>query len=139
MKAGEISNHPISVPLLPIKRGAPLLLIYFFPTRRMPPAKSFVASGIHEFQVLSVAHRRAIDPKIFKEDLVLRFLVVERERRKRRRLSECPHRTGVGAITKREQAALDFSHARYCFNRFPRRSDRRVKLIAKQMLDVVNQ
>src|SRR6266581_3467142 len=79
MKAGEISNHPFSVPLLPIKRGAPLLLIYFFPTRRMPPAKIIVASGFHEFQVIGVAHRRAIDPKIFEEDLVLRFLIVERE------------------------------------------------------------
>src|SRR6266571_745589 len=95
MKAGEISNHPLSIPLLPVKRSAPLLLIYFFPTRRMPPAEIFVAPGVHEFQILGVTHRRAIDQKIFKEDLVLWLLVIEGEGTERRRLPERPHRTGV--------------------------------------------
>src|SRR5437588_13115870 len=43
------------------------------------------------------------------------------------------------SITKLTQSPLNLHHSAHAFNRDRRRRDGRIKLIAKQMLDVINQ
>ena len=56
-----------------------MVLIYFFPTGRMPPAKILITAGVDEFKIVAIADRRAIDRKVLQENFVLRFLVIEGE------------------------------------------------------------
>src|SRR5260370_33672007 len=151
METGKVANHPLGVVVFPIKRRAPLFLIDFLPASRMPPTKILIAAGIYEFAIVGVTHRSPIDQEVFKENLVLRLFVVEGEvvtepravARGLRVLIKGPVATAPGSvtnsITELEQPAVYFRHAAYCFNRVRRRRNRRVELIAEQVLDVVNQ
>src|SRR5437879_506992 len=105
----------------------------------MPPAKIPIAAGVHELEIITVTDRRTIDHEIFEEDSVLRLLVIESERPERRHPCLRFARIPAGAVSKFEQSAFNFRHAAYCFDRTRRGGDRRVELIAKQMLDVINQ
>src|ERR1700686_1223267 len=104
----------------------------------MPPAKILIAASLDELEILAVRNQRAIDQEVLQEHLVLWLLIIESE-------LEPPHPClrfagiSAGAVAKFEQSAFNLCHASDCFNRGRRRRDGRVELIAKQMLDVVNQ
>src|SRR2546425_7044009 len=82
---------------------------------------------------------------------MLWLLVIEREivtepqaiARGLRVLIKGPVATARGSvtlsITKLKQSSLNLHHSAHAFNRDRRRGDCRIKLIAKQMLDVINQ
>src|ERR1041385_4547553 len=103
----------------------------------MPPTKILIATAIDEFEVLSVTYRRPIEREIFEPNFVLRLLVVPGEIDR----GALPHgrATAPLAVTKFKQSAFNLNHAAHVFNRSRRGFHRRVKLIADQMLDVVNQ
>src|SRR6266446_5866831 len=151
MQTGEITNHPFAILLFPVERRLPVLLIHFLPAGGMPPAKILITTGIYEFKIVSVANGRAIDEEVFQEHFVLRFLVVEGEiitepravARGLRVLIKGPVATArcsvTRFITKLKQSSLNLHHPAHTFRRDRRRRDCRIKLIAKQMLDVINQ
>src|SRR5438876_1500226 len=138
MKTGKITNHPFAIPLFPVKRGSPMLLIHFLPAGGMPPTKILITACMDEFKIVTVTDGRAIDREVMEEDLMRRLFVVERE-------VERPHPCGrfagipAGAKTKFKQSSLNLHHPAHAFNRERRRRDCRIKLIAKQVLDVINQ
>src|SRR5436309_2420118 len=112
----------------------------------MPPAKILVAAVIDKFEIVAVADRRAIDREIFQKNFVLWPLVVPGERKRPwERPHPCPDESGftgipAGAtVPQLKQTTFDLNHPAHAFNRRWRRLHGRVKLIAEQVLDVVNQ
>src|SRR3989442_2750012 len=118
----------------------------------MPPTKVLITAGVDEFKVVAVADRRPIDEKVFQELLVLLLFIVECEivtepravaRGLRIYFIKGPVATARGSvtysITKLKQSSLNLHHPAHTFNRDRRRRDCRIKLIAKQVLDVINQ
>ena len=151
MQTGKITNHPFAILLFPVKRRSPVLLIHFLPAGGMPPAKILITTVVHEFKIVAITHGRTIDEKVFEKDLVVWLLIVECKvvtepravARSLRVLIEGPVATARGSvtyfITKLKQSALNLHHPVHTFNRDRRRRDCRIKLIAKQVLDVINQ
>src|SRR5712692_268435 len=122
----------------------------------MPPAKILIAAGVDEFEIVTVADRRAINQKVLQKNFVRRFLVVESEIvvfGVRRLVAAFPNGalpygranaplvtpTRRGSVTEFEQSAFNFRHAAHYFNWTRRGRYRCGELIAEQMLDVVNQ
>src|SRR6266550_7812654 len=128
----------------------------------MPPTKILIATIVDEFKILAVTYRRAIDREVLEPDSVCGLLVVPREvivfgvRRLDAAfvsyaLPHHPTPSGLPAwgprcrataplrITQFKQSALYLNHAAHILDRSRRGFHRRVKLITKQMLDVVNQ
>src|SRR5437764_14393667 len=105
----------------------------------MPPSKIFIAAVVDEFEILAVTYRGAIDREIFEPDFVHRLLVVPCEcgtRILRVSHGRDAHTTSVSQF---KQSTFNLNHAANLLNRSRRWSHRRVKLIADQVLDVVNQ
>src|SRR5438105_12102164 len=106
----------------------------------MPPTKIFVATIANEFQIVTVTNRRAIDREVLEPNFVRRLLVVPRKRWERRH--PCLRFTGIlaGAVVPQsKQSTFDLDHAAHVLNRWRRSFHRRVKLITKQMLDVIDE
>ena len=137
LQSGKTANHPITVVQFPVKRRAPFFPVDRFPALGKPPAKILIAVILYELEKIAVAHRRPIKGVILEEDLMRGLLVIE---------SEVVKTLDFGLWildfvpeAQPKESAFNFSHAlnRYCRGR--RRLNGRVELIAKQMLDVVNQ
>src|SRR5689334_19268231 len=79
MQTGKVANHPFVIVQLPIKRRAPLFAIDCFPAFGKPPVKVLIATVVDEFEKVAVADGSFVDQEVLDEDLVLRFLVVERK------------------------------------------------------------
>src|SRR5258708_20706069 len=77
MQAREVSDEPLTVLLLPVKRRLPFFTIDSLPTFREPPAKVLIAAITYEFNKLSVADESLIDGKILQEDLGRWLFIVE--------------------------------------------------------------
>src|SRR5205085_3998128 len=113
----------------------------------MPPTKIFIAAVVDEFEILAVTYRSAIDRKILEPNFVCRLLVVPREVFGVRRLDAAfvsyalPYGRATAPIrvTEFKQSTFDLNHAAHALNGLRRGFHRRVKLIAKQMLDVINE
>ena len=79
MKTGKISNHPLAVVELPVKRCAPVFTIDGFPAFGKPPAEVFISAVLNEREKVSDADRSFIDREVLEEHLMRRLFIVERE------------------------------------------------------------
>src|SRR5690349_20478573 len=125
MKAGEVANQPFVIVEFPIERRLPVFAFDRFPTFGKPPAEVLVAAVVDEVEVFAVGDGRAIDGEVLQEDLMRRFLVVPRK--------------SLSLKTQRKQATLDFRGAFDLRARLWKRAHLWLKLIAKQVLDVVDE
>src|SRR6266404_1199400 len=150
MQAREVSDEPLTVLLLPVKRRLPFFTIDSLPTFREPPAKVLITAVAHEFEKLSVADESLINGKILQEDLVRWLFIVESKipfgvRRLVAALVSTTTRstdavaTASGSVPEPKQASFDFRHPFDSQRRWRRGFHRGGELIAQQMLDVVNQ
>src|SRR6266404_9486342 len=108
----------------------------------MPPTKILVATVVDEVEIVAVTYRRAIDREIFEPDFVCRFLVVPGKLFGVRRLDaafSCALPHGWASDAKFKQSTFKLNHAANVLNRSRRDFHWGVKLITKQVLDVVNQ
>src|SRR5437870_7056129 len=105
----------------------------------MPPTKIFVAAIANEFQIVTVTYRRAIDREVLEPNFVSGFFVVPGERGTR--ILRVSHGRDANAthVSKFKQSTFDLDHAAHPLNRRRRSFHRRVKLITKQMLDVIDE
>src|SRR5262245_30211750 len=104
----------------------------------MPPAKVFITASIYELEVVTHADRRAIDLKVLEPNLVRRFFVIPGELVVR--TLDFGLWTLDGCIVPQfKQSTFNLNHASYRLNGFRRRFDGRIELIAKQMLDVIDE
>src|SRR5712692_6319528 len=107
----------------------------------MPPAKILIPAGIHEFEIIAAAYRRAVYQEVLQEDFVLGLFIVESE-------TERPHPCGrfagilAGAyplatasvsISNVKQSTFDVRHPFDVFLRTRRRCNGGVELIAEQV------
>src|SRR6266508_2743308 len=105
----------------------------------MPPAKISVATGVDEFEIVAVTYGRAVDLKTFEPDFVLRLFIVPGECGTR--ILRVSHGRDAHAtrVSQFKQSAFNLNHPANFLDCFWRRLHRRVKLIAQQMLYVVNE
>src|ERR1700694_3672289 len=152
MKSGKVSDHPLVVVEFPVKRCMPLFTIYRFPTFTKPPAKILIAIVANALKQIAIAHERAVEGKGLEKNLMRGLFVVEREvvvfgvRRLDAAFGSVAidalpdgRATAPSILAQPRQSAFNLCHA---FNLHRRRRglfDKRIKLIAEQMLDVVNQ
>src|SRR6185503_15036730 len=103
MQTGEVANHPLAVVQLPVKRRAPLLVIYCRPAFGEPPAEVLIAAVVDEFEKVAVADRGFVERVVPEEDLVRRLLVIKCE--------VVGTRSARVVIAQPEQPAFDFRDA----------------------------
>src|SRR6266849_2465745 len=139
MKSGKVANHPLVVVEFPVKRRAPLFTIHRFPAFGKPPAKILIAIVANELKKIAIAHQRAVDTEILQEDLMRRLFIVESEVVVRRTLDFGLWTLDLVSVAKPKQSACNLCHALDPCHGGGSGLNRRVELIAQQMLDVVNE
>src|SRR5882672_8007198 len=139
MQTGKIANQPLAVVQFPVKWSAPRVAINNFPAFRKPPAKILVTTIAEKLQIVAVADQRAVEGVVLKENPVRGLFVVEGEV-VIRRTEDCGLRTvDLCGVSQPEKSACDFRHAFVSCHGGGSGLNCRVILIAKQMLDVVDQ
>src|SRR5687767_5318557 len=138
MQTGEIADHPFAIMRFPVKRPPPVFTIYNFPAFKKPPAEILVSIVANELQVIAVGHKCSIECVVLQEHLVRRLLVIESETVVDRTL-DIGHSTLDLGIAQPEQSTLDLRHAFNFHSRFGRNTYGRIKLVAQEMFDVINQ
>src|SRR5258705_9320718 len=144
MQAREVSDEPLTVLLLPVKRPLPFFTIDSLPTFREPPAKVLIAAITYEFNKLSVADESLIDGKIRQEDVVRWLFIVESKipfgvRRLVAALVSTTTRstdavaTVSGSVPEPKQASFDFRHSFDCHRGWRPKFHWRGELIAQQV------
>src|SRR5687767_8092930 len=139
MQTGEIADHPFAVMRFPVKRRPPVFAIYNFPALGKPPAEILVTTVANELQVIAICHQRAIECVVRHKNLVRRLLIVECKVVITRAFDLGLWTLDFGPVTEPKQSALDLRHPYNLYARFGSNTDGRVKLIAQEMFDVVNQ
>src|SRR5687767_5887130 len=139
METAEISDQPFAIMRFPVKGRPPVFTIYNFPAFRKPPAKILVAIVANELQVITVCHEGTVECVVRHKNLVRRLLVVECKVVITRGFDLGPWTLDFGPVTEPEQSALDLRHAFNFHARFGRQTYGRLKLIAQEMFDVINQ
>src|ERR1051326_1438511 len=139
MQSAEVANHPFPFVLSPVKRRLPMFRVYLFPTGRVPPTKISVAFRLNELEIFADTNRCSIDREIFKPHFVRGLFIVPGERGTRiLRLSHGRHAQAT-SVPQLKQSTVDLDHSIDARNRFRCGSERRLKLIAQQMLDVIDE
>jgi hypothetical protein len=74
----------------------------------VPPTKILVAARLDEFEIITIAHRRAINLKVLEKNFMRRLLVVPRERTTRI--------WRVTLVPQLKQSTFNLCHAGYRFD-----------------------
>src|SRR6185436_14235433 len=105
----------------------------------MPPAKILITAGLDEFQIVPNAYQCAIDLEVFEKDSVRRLFVVPGK--SGTRILRVSHGRDAHATSASQlkQPTFNLRHAGRRFERRGRWPHWRIKLIAEQVLDVIDQ
>src|SRR5687767_810163 len=150
MKTLEVADHPCAVVKFPIHRTEPVVAIHYLPAFRKPPTKILVTVVAHKLEIFAICDETTIECVVLKENLVRRLFIVESEivvfamRRLdaafvRKTLDLGLWTLDFSSVSQPKQSTFDFGHSLDFHSRLRRSLNRRCKLIAKQMFDVVNQ